>query len=140
MATDTFDVNVDEIRTVIERWAASVQRCDLDGVLAHHGDEIVMFDVPSPQDGVRGIDAYASTWPDFFEWIAGGARFEIVDLHIEAGADVAFAWALMHCGTPEDLAADPDHRLRLSFGLRRQDGAWRILHEHHSFTHDPAIA
>lgn len=50
-----------------------------------------------------------------------------------AGEDVAFAHALLRCGTSEELARDPRNRLRLTFGLRRQDGRWVIAHEHHSF-------
>jgi ketosteroid isomerase-like protein len=123
-----------DVRRIIERWALAVQGCDLDGVLAHHGNEVVMFDVPPPETGVRGLEEYASTWPVFFEWVRSGARFEIEELHIEAGAEVAFAWALLRCGTVNDLRSDPDRRLRLSFGLRRRLGSWEILHEHHSFT------
>jgi ketosteroid isomerase-like protein len=47
----------DEIRNLIERWAAAVHAGDLDGVLTHHSDDIVMFDVPPPFEGIRGIDA-----------------------------------------------------------------------------------
>jgi ketosteroid isomerase-like protein len=121
------------VRAVIEAWVSAVGRCDLDGVVAAHGDDVVMFDVPEPQAGVRGIDAYRSTWPPFFEWIGAGARFELDELHVEAGADVAFAWALLRCGTDHDLATAPDRRLRLSFGLRHDRSGWQIVHEHHSF-------
>ena len=47
-----------QIRALIERWAQAVHAGDLDGVLADHSADIVMFDVPPPKDGVRGIDAY----------------------------------------------------------------------------------
>ena len=47
-----------QIRALIERWATAVHAGDLDAVLADHADDIVMFDVPPPHDGVRGIDAY----------------------------------------------------------------------------------
>lgn len=122
------------VRAVIEAWVAAVGRCDLDAVVAAHRDDIVMFDVPEPQRGVRGIDEYRSTWPPFFEWIDAGARFELDELHVEADAEVAFAWALLRCGTDDDLATDPHRRLRLSFGLRRAGAGWQIVHEHHSFT------
>jgi len=112
----------------------AVATCDLDGVCERHGHDIVMFDVPPPEAGARGIDAYAATWPPFFEWVRGGARFELLELHVETGTDVAFAWALVRCGTDEDLLVNPDRRLRLSVGLRRRSGSWEILHEHHSFT------
>jgi uncharacterized protein (TIGR02246 family) len=119
------------IETLIRDWAAAVHRGDLPGVLAHHADDVVMFDVPPPQDGVRGLDAYAAVWPDFFRWQAGGAVFEIVSLEVTEGADVAYAFALLRCGEPPV----GDGRLRVSFGLRRVDGEWLIAHEHHSFTH-----
>ena len=44
-----------QIRALIELWARAVHDGDLGGVLADHSDDIVMFDVPPPSDGVRGI-------------------------------------------------------------------------------------
>jgi uncharacterized protein (TIGR02246 family) len=125
--------NEAQIRTLIERWVTAVHTGDMDGVLADHADDIVMFDVPPPQDGVRGIDAYRETWPPFFEWQASGAVFEIVSLDVTAGDDVAFAHALLRCDTPENLAREPEKRLRLTLGLRRENGRWAVVHEHHSF-------
>ena len=122
-----------QIRSVIERWADAVHRGDLDGVLADHAPDIVMFDVPPPEDGIRGLENYAQSWPPFFEWQASGALFEIVSLEVTAGSDVAFAHALLRCDRPEALAAHPDHRLRLTIGLRKTDSRWQVTHEHHSF-------
>ncbi|MEV4123867.1 SgcJ/EcaC family oxidoreductase [Nocardia sp. NPDC049707] len=122
-----------QIRILIERWAAAVHTGDLAGVLTDHADDIVMFDVPPPNEGVRGIDAYRETWPGFFEWQASGATFDIVSLEVEAGTDVAFAHALLLCGTAEDFALDPAKRLRITFGLRKQNERWSVVHEHHSF-------
>jgi uncharacterized protein (TIGR02246 family) len=121
-----------EIRELIERWAAAVQAWDLDGVLADHSDDIQMFDVPPPNE-VRGIDAYRDTWPPFFEWLREGAVFEIVSLDVTVGDEVSFATALLRCGTEEGLRKDPDTRLRLTIGLRKEDGRWVVSHEHHSF-------
>ena len=121
------------IRDLIIRWADAVHAQDLDGVLAEHDSNIVMFDVPPPYDGIRGIDAYRASWPPFFDWQRQGAEFEIVELDVTAGADVAFAHGLLRCGKPEDFKANPDNRLRLTVGLRKRDGRWVITHEHHSF-------
>ncbi|WP_054812467.1 YybH family protein [Nocardia arizonensis] len=127
-----------QIRILIERWAAAVHAGDIDGTIANHSDDIVMFDVPPPHEGVRGVDAYRAVWPAFFEWQATGATFDIVSLEVEVGGDVAFAHALLLCGTAEDFARDPSQRLRLSFGLRREQGRWVIAHEHHSFPQELA--
>jgi uncharacterized protein (TIGR02246 family) len=122
-----------QIRNLIGQWADAVHRGDLTTVLRDHADDIVMFDVPPPQDGLRGIEAYRKTWPPFFEWQAHGAIFEIVSLEVTAGEDVAFAYALLRCGTPRELAQRPDQRLRLTLGLRKERGRWTVVHEHHSF-------
>ena len=49
------------------------------------------------------------------------------------GDDVAFASALLRCGSEEELTKDPDNRLRLTIGLRKEGGRWVVAHEHHSF-------
>ncbi len=123
-----------QIRTLIERWAEAVHTGDLPTVLADHAEDIVMFDVPPPDQGVRGIDAYRQTWPPFFAW-QQQASFDIETLEVSAGSDVAFAFALLRCGTPEDLAQTPESRLRLTIGLRKTDDRWVVTHEHHSFVH-----
>ena len=131
-----------QIRDLIERWAIAVHAGDLPAVLADHAPDIVMFDVPPPEQGVRGIDAYRETWPGFFEWQASGAVFEIESLEVTAGPDVAFAFALLRCGTPEQFERQPEQRLRLTIGLRKADGRWTVTHEHHSFadaTESPEI-
>ena len=122
-----------QIRALIEDWAEAVHRGDMATVLADHAEDIVMFDVPPPHDGVHGIDAYRETWPPFFEWQARGASFEIVSLDVVAGEDVAYAHALLRCGMPQELAEQPERRLRLTIGLRKEQGRWVVAHEHHSF-------
>ena len=122
-----------QIRELVESWAVAVHAGDMATVLADHAADIVMFDVPPPYEGVRGIDAYRETWPPFFEWQARGASFEIESMEITAGADVAFAHALLRCGTPAELADRPGNRLRLTLGLAKEDGRWVVRHEHHSF-------
>ena len=118
----------DEIRTLVLGGPAAVHDGDMTTVLADHADDIVMFDVPPPQDGVRGIDAYRETWPPFFEWQRQGAVFEIVDLDVTAGGDVAYAHALLLAARPRRsvITAAPDPR-------PAQGGTVTVAHEHHSF-------
>lgn len=122
-----------EIEALIRRWADAVHAGDLDAVVDSHAEDIVMFDVPPPDRGVRGLHAYREVWPPFFEWQRQGALFEVEELEVSAGGDVAFAWALLRCGSPEELEQDPANRLRLTIGLRKRGGRWAVTHEHHSF-------
>jgi len=121
------------IRQLMEAWASAVRARDIDGVLAHHTDDVLMFDVPPPV-AVRGIAAYRETWPAFFRALTDGrAAFDITELLVTAADKVAFATALLRCGSREELAKDDTPRLRLTVGLRKVDGVWKIAHEHHSF-------
>jgi ketosteroid isomerase-like protein len=95
------------IRDLIERWATAVHAGEMVGVLADHADDIVMFDVPPPYAGVRGIDAYRETWPGFFEWQASGASFELTSLEVTAGEDVAYAFARCAAAPPSSSPRTP---------------------------------
>lgn len=122
-----------DIRAIVTRWVDAIAATDLDGVVANHSDDIVMFDVPPPFDGVRGMPAYRDCWVPFFDWLRSGATFELLELTVVAGADTAFAYGLLRCGGEKEFAENPDNRLRLTMGLRKVDGQWTIIHEHHSF-------
>ena len=115
-----------EIRALIDGWAAAVRRQDYRGILAHHDQDIVMFDVPPPLQS-RGLDEYRKTWDLFFSCYRPSHAFDIDEIAITAGDDVAFAVTVMRCGPP-----DATFQFRLTIGLRNAGGAWRITHEHHS--------
>jgi ketosteroid isomerase-like protein len=122
-----------EIKAIIEAWADAVRRHDLSGILAHHEQDILMFDVPPPLQS-RGMDEYKKTWDLFFKYHKPSQAFGIEELAITAGKDVAFAAAIMRCGS-DTLSGPPEEGgflFRLTIGLRNVDGAWRIAHEHHS--------
>jgi uncharacterized protein (TIGR02246 family) len=128
---------VAEVRAVIENWARAVAAKDLEGVVAAHTQDVVMFDVPPPV-AVKGLADYRNTWPPFFEYlIKGDGVFEIVTLDVTAGETVAFATAVLRCGSREELSKNAEPQLRLSIGLRKEDGGWKIAHEHHSFPLPP---
>ena len=67
--------------------------------LRSHAADLVMFDVPPPFKSV-GLDAYRKTWDLFFSWSNGPVRFDIQEMDVTAGADVAFAFASMRCEGP----------------------------------------
>ena len=77
--------------------------------------------------------AYRETWPGFFEWQRSGAVFEIVSLEVTAGARGTPSRMPPALRQPDELAARPARRLRLTLGLRKEGGRWVVAHEHHSF-------
>jgi uncharacterized protein (TIGR02246 family) len=119
------------IREVIENWAAAVRRKDLDAILRHHAGNMLMFDVPPPLVS-RGIDQYRKTWDLFFSWARDPVVFNISEMDITAGDDVAFVTALMRCAGTEANGEDLDLYFRLTVGLQKVDRQWVVVHEHHS--------
>jgi ketosteroid isomerase-like protein len=126
--------DVAQIGALIERWAAAVRAQDLPTIVADHAPEMVMFDVPPPTQ-LRGIDAYRDSWQqlfDCFDDVADEGRFAVTELAVHAGADVAFATAIVLCRGHERSGAPFHLQVRLTMGLRKVQGRWTVLHEHHS--------
>ena len=119
------------IRELVEAWARAVRAKDFAGILADHSPEIVMFDVPPPLVS-RGIEAYRRTWDAFFSWTDDPVVFEIKEMSITAGGDVAFVAALMRCAGTETNGARTKLEFRLTIGLCKIGGRWTVMHEHHS--------
>jgi len=119
------------VRDVIEAWTAAVRRKDYDAILQNHTSDFVMFDVPPPFQS-KGLEAYGKTWDMFFFCNSGPVKFDIHEMTVTAGEDVAFAVARMGCTTPGADGTLLDLDFRLTVGLRKIDGQWMILHEHHS--------
>ena len=106
------------IRNVVESWAAAVRCRDLEGILQNHSSDIVMFDVPPPFQS-RGIEAYRKTWDAFFSWSSDPVPFDITEMHITAGRDVAFVVATMRCAEPGVNGGQKSLDFRLTIGLRK---------------------
>jgi uncharacterized protein (TIGR02246 family) len=130
-ASSTRTVNEAAIRELVESWARAVRVKDLDGILANHSTDMLMFDVPPPLQS-KGIEAYKKTWELFFSWSNDPVVFDIKDMNIIAGSDVAFVAALMRCAGTEKNGERIELEFRLTIGLRRIGDQWIVLHEHHS--------
>jgi uncharacterized protein (TIGR02246 family) len=119
------------VRAVVETWIAAIRRKDMPGILQNHSADLVMFDVPPPFQS-RGIQEYRATWDLFFSCSSDPVRFDVTEMAITAGADVAFVVAAMRCAGPGADGEPESLDFRLTIGLRKIDGRWIITHEHHS--------
>lgn len=112
------------IRTLVENWAQAVRAKDMDGVLASHAEDVVMFDVPVPLQS-QGMEEYRRTWELFFANNPGGSgSFDVTDLRVFPGETVAYCHAILRI---------LDSEARLTLGMRKENGEWLIAHEHHSY-------
>ncbi len=120
-----------DIQTLIAKWAKAVREENRAAIRADHDSEILMFDVPPPFLS-RGLDAYMATWETFFFCAERPVAFDFRDIEITAGKDVAFATATGQCVDIDPKGKREDLEFRLTMGLRKIDGRWRVMHEHHS--------
>ncbi len=118
------------IRELIENWAAAVRNKNIDAILAHHSNDIVMYDVPKPFQS-KGIEEYRKTWDLFFSATQSGV-FDIQELNVIAGEDVAFCYATMFCLDRNKQGVYQRLDFRLTIGLKKINNQWTIIHEHHS--------
>jgi ketosteroid isomerase-like protein len=124
-------MEANHVREVIERWAAGVRARDIDAIVNRHSADLLIFDVVEPVR-LKGLDAYRRTWlQQFFPWHGETGRFDLIDLQVSAGVDVAFATALLECAGTED-GRKVAFTLRLTIGLEKRDEEWVVVHEHHS--------
>ena len=86
------------IRDLIETWVEAVHAGDEAGAVADRTDDIVMFDVPGPAAAARGIGGVSTDLARVPGLPTPDAVFVLVSLEVTAGADVAFAHALLRCG------------------------------------------
>ena len=78
-----------EIKRVIEGGVEAIRAKDLDGIMSMYAPELVSFDIVPPLQYV-GADAYRKQWEEVFSSFPGPIDYEIADLSITVGDDVAF--------------------------------------------------
>src|SRR6185312_4865673 len=128
-ASPTITENEKQVRQLVENWAKAVRDKNIDGILAHHSQDIVMYDVPEPFQSI-GIEAYRKTWDLFFKFTRPDV-FDIQELHVFADEHIAFCYATMKCADKSNSADYVDLYFRLTIGLRKINNQWTIIHEHH---------
>lgn len=123
-----------DIRTIFDRYVAAIEGVDPKGLLALYGDDIHVFDSMGAVE-THGIDAWGATVQ---EWLGNpDVRQEchIEDLVVIDNGDVALARALVqYRGEWEGQMQGMWNRA--TWGLRRIDGDWKIIHEHTSVAID----
>ena len=93
--------NETEVSAIIEKWAGAVSTVDRAAILAHHANDLLMFDLAAT---FKGLAAYDKTWDFFFANPRGPISFVPRAITVSAGEDVAFASCTVHC---EGTSAGP---------------------------------
>ena len=120
-----------QIRQRVAGWAKALRTKDVDGLMSHYARDIVVFDLPPPLE-FKGVVAYRKNWTDWFATFRGPIGYEIRDLNVTAGSDVAFCRSLNRITGTRTNGENSDVWVRATVGFRKVGGVWIITHEHFS--------
>jgi ketosteroid isomerase-like protein len=129
-----------QIRALLEATVAGFREKDAKKIVAGNAPEMVSFSLAPPLvtrsgqasdiGGGRLVDM--ATAEGVQEWLDGFGDapfdYEIRDLEVVAGGDVAFAYGLARMGSAGQFSL----WFRMTAGLRKAGGAWQVTHTHES--------
>jgi uncharacterized protein (TIGR02246 family) len=117
-----------EIRALIDGFVKAIRAKDVNGVMSVFAPDVVSFDLGPPlQHG--GGEAFATRWQELFTSYQGPIDYEVHDLSVMAGDDVAFTHSLNRIGGTTRSGQRTDRWLRWTACYRKIDGRWLIVHE-----------
>ncbi len=126
-----------QIRALIEERIVALAVKDAAALTAHDATDIAIFDVVGPLRQ-RGADAHAARVADWLSLYRDGIDYQIRDLRITAGTDMAFCHYLYRVGGTMTDGTQIGMWVRSTICFRRAEQGWTITHEHSSVPFDGA--
>ena len=120
-----------QIRALIDDWTRAVRAKDVHGVVSHYAADVVAFDLAPPLQ-YTGADALRRSLEAWFPTFEGPVGFEVRDLCVTTGEDVAFCRSLNRISGTRTNGEETDVWVRATVGLRKSHGRWKVTHEHAS--------
>ncbi len=124
----------EEIRALITRWSRALEAKNVDLMMADYAEEAVLFDAVPPYKAV-GREAIAKTWKACLPHFPASFRSEHRDLTVEVSGDLALVFGLHHFVAENHPCGQS--WMRVSVGMRRLQGKWKVVHEHVSLPFNP---
>ena len=125
-----------QIRALIHERINAVRAKDVDGAMFSVSPDILSFDVVNPLQtfGSDGMRKRAAQW---FSGFKGAIGYDLRDLSIATGNDVAFSHSLNRVNGTTTDGQKLDMWWRSTVCYRKLDGKWMVTHEHNSVPFDP---
>ena len=122
-----------QVEDVLEAYAAAVRAKDVDAFVSLYTEDVRVFDMW----GVWAYEGQSAWRANVAEWFGSlgheQVAADLADVQAVVGSDVAVLHAQI---TFRGLSADGEELRsmdnRLTWGLRKDGGAWKIAHEHTS--------
>jgi ketosteroid isomerase-like protein len=136
MATQRADDEAD-IRQRIDTLAAAIRAMDLEGLKPIFATDLVSFDIEPPLQHL-GAQAKWENWKAAFAAYQRPLDYEIGDLTITVGGDVAFVYSLNRISGTLKNGNKTATWVRWTACFQKIDGNWLIVHDQVSVPIDVA--
>ena len=120
------------IRDIMQRRVEAMRTENAAAFLVDYASQTIAFELAPP---LRHTAPKGDSHDTMKAWLEskGDIDYEIRDLVVAAGTEIAFCHCLTHLREHDTAGAvTNDLWFRTTLGLRKTDGRWRIEHEHNS--------
>jgi uncharacterized protein (TIGR02246 family) len=122
-----------QIRRILAERETAMRARDAERVVAAYAPDVVDFSLAPPLQQPAGDVRDVGIRRSWFAGFDGPIEYEIRDLSVTAGEDVAFCHSLNRLSTtPRGAPQSFTLWFRATVCFRKVDGTWRITHEHNS--------
>jgi len=118
-----------EIRQLVDGRVKTLHAKDVNAAMSPYAPDLLLFDLAPPLQ-YRGAAVNRKGLEEWFLTFRGPVGYEIRDLGITAGDDVAFCHSLNRITGARTDGTETDVWVRATVCLRKIDGKWTITHEH----------
>jgi ketosteroid isomerase-like protein len=130
---DTVQRDEAQLRQMFADQQTAMRDRDADALVARYAPEAVKFDLAPPLANAGPTVRDADRLRQWFGGFDGPLDYEVTDLQVTVGDDLAFCHSLNRlAAVPRGMAQGFELWFRATVCLRKADGAWRIVHEHNS--------
>jgi ketosteroid isomerase-like protein len=116
------------IRDHIDAMTQAIREKDVDSLMSHYAQDVVVSDVTAPLD-VQGADAYRKKFERWFGSIEGPVEYEMNDLNISVEDDVGQSLCTAHVRGTRTNGHKADYCVRVTTEFRKVNGGWLVRHE-----------
>lgn len=122
-----------EVLAQIQLWDDAISHADLARLSSYCADQISMFDISSQ---LQGIEAYKAAWEKYSAFLMQGVQIYRRDMKLNVNDNLA----ILDCQTKVQPAVllEKLHMpwCRTTLCLQKQQGMWRVIHQHISMPVD----
>lgn len=127
--------NEKQISKLMDARIEAVRTKDVNASMSNLASDVLSFDVVNPLQRL-GSDASRRRAEEWFTSFDGAIGYEIRDLSITAGDEVAFSHGLSHVSASKKDGEKLDMWWRTTLCFSKVEGQWNVVHEHNSVPFD----